>query len=286
MKICKRCGIEKELTLFGKNIRKKDGLDIYCKECKNRERIEKREILNSNSLKFYIKNKDIINEKKKLYRKNNKDILKKKEKNNRDNFSEEKKDKIKEISKIYYQNNKEKLKLLHDEYRKLNKEKLKEQKKEYYLENKKRVKEYQIINKVKITERRKIYEKNNKNKKNEYKRNKIKNDPLFAIKCSLRSRINICLRKKGIVKTLKTIEILGCSFKQFYLYLESKFDKWMNWGNYGKYNGELDYGWDIDHIIPLCVADNEEKIIELNHFTNLQPLCSYINRHVKRNFIL
>ena len=24
-------------------------------------------------------------------------------------------------------------------------------------------------------------------------------------------------------------------------------------------------------------------LIKLNHYTNLQPLCSYINRHIKRN---
>jgi hypothetical protein len=28
----------------------------------------------------------------------------------------------------------------------------------------------------------------------------------------------------------------------------------MNWGNYGKYNGEINYGWDIDHIIPLYTS--------------------------------
>jgi hypothetical protein len=56
----------------------------------------------------------------------------------------------------------------------------------------------------------------------------------------------------------------------------------MTWKNYGKYNGELEYGWDIDHIIPLCSAINEEELIKLNHFTNLQPLCSKVNRDIKR----
>ena len=57
----------------------------------------------------------------------------------------------------------------------------------------------------------------------------------------------------------------------------------MNWSNHGKYNGEFNFGWDIDHIIPISSAKSEEEIIQLNHYTNLQPLCSYINRVVKRN---
>jgi len=33
----------------------------------------------------------------------------------------------------------------------------------------------------------------------------------------------------------------------------------------------------------LSFAENEEDIIRLNHYTNLQPLCSYINRYIKRD---
>ena len=57
----------------------------------------------------------------------------------------------------------------------------------------------------------------------------------------------------------------------------------MNWDNYGLYNGKKDYGWDIDHIIPLSKAKIEDDVIKLNHYTNLQPLCSYINRIVKKD---
>ena len=57
----------------------------------------------------------------------------------------------------------------------------------------------------------------------------------------------------------------------------------MSWENKGLYNGELNYGWDIDHIIPLDTAKTEEDVIRLNHYSNLQPLCSKINRDIKKN---
>jgi len=81
----------------------------------------------------------------------------------------------------------------------------------------------------------------------------------------------------------KTITILGCSITEFGKYLESKFDDWMNWDNKGLYNGEFNYGWDIDHIIPVSTTETEEEILRLNHYTNLQPLCSKINRDIKKD---
>ena len=57
----------------------------------------------------------------------------------------------------------------------------------------------------------------------------------------------------------------------------------MSWNNHGKYNKELNYGWDIDHIIPVSSATSEEQLIKLNHYSNLQPLCSKINRDIKKN---
>jgi hypothetical protein len=64
---------------------------------------------------------------------------------------------------------------------------------------------------------------------------------------------------------VKTIEILGCTYEYFKIYIESKFEDWMNWENQGKYNGELNFGWDMDHIIPISSAKNEEEIYKLNH---------------------
>jgi hypothetical protein len=91
------------------------------------------------------------------------------------------------------------------------------------------------------------------------------------------------LKNNGFIKKMKSCDFLGCSYEEFKLHLESQFQPWMSWDNYGLYNGELNYGWDIDHIVPLASAKTEEELLKLNHYTNLQPLCSYTNRYIKRD---
>lgn len=38
-----------------------------------------------------------------------------------------------------------------------------------------------------------------------------------------------------------------------------------------------------DHIIPISSVKNKKEIININHYTNLQPLCSKINREIKKD---
>jgi hypothetical protein len=84
---------------------------------------------------------------------------------------------------------------------------------------------------------------------------------------------------------MKTYEILGCTYEEFKNHIELKFEPWMDWDNHGLYNGEKCFGWDLDHIIPLSSAKTEEDVISLNHYSNLQPLCSYVNRVIKRDML-
>ncbi len=125
----------------------------------------------------------------------------------------------------------------------------------------------------------------NKNQR-EYNKKRYDNDILFRLTSNIRSLIGISLKQKNYTKKSHTYEILGISYKDFLVYLESKFEPWMTWDNRGLYNGSLNYGWDIDHIIPLCSANSEEELLKLNHYTNLQPLCSKINRVIKRDNII
>lgn len=86
----------------------------------------------------------------------------------------------------------------------------------------------------------------------------------FAIKVRLRNLIRNSFRKKGYLKTSKTRDILGIEYDEFVSYIQSKFQEGMNWDNRGL--------WHIDHIIPLSSSKNEEDVIKLCHYTNLQPL--------------
>ena len=94
------------------------------------------------------------------------------------------------------------------------------------------------------------------------------------------------MKRKGYTKRSNTYKILGINYNEFLSYIESKFEPWMNWNNYGIYTGELNTGWDIDHIIPVSIAKSEEDIVKLNHYLNFQPLCSKINRDIKKNNLI
>jgi hypothetical protein len=185
----------------------------------------------------------------------------------------------KEYQKAYREKNKEKAKMEHKKYEEKNKDLLKQKRKEYYENNKSII----LLKRLK-------YQKENKEKinkvKNVYRLNRRKTDSLYNLKHNIRALITSSFKEKGLKKNSKTCEILGCSFDDFKQHLESKFESWMTWNNKGLYNGELNYGWDIDHIIPVSSGMTEEEVVKLNHFTNLQPLCSKINRDIKRNNII
>ena len=159
--------------------------------------------------------------------------------------------------------------------------------KKYRLENSDQIKSRQIEYKTNNIEKRKETQKKwsdkNPNYMKEYQENRLKNDTLFKLSRSIRTRISKSISRQKFRKTSKTSEILGCSFEEFKIYIESRFESWMNWNNRGLYNSELNYGWDLDHIIPISEAKNEEDIIKLNHYTNFQPLCSKTNRDLKKN---
>lgn len=133
------------------------------------------------------------------------------------------------------------------------------------------------------TEYMKKYKNDNKSRRNDKLKIRRKYDILFNLSNNIRSRINETFKNNGYYKKSKTQEILGCSFEELKHYLESKFEPWMNWENRGLYNGDFNYGWDIDHIIPLSSGNSEEDITKLSHYKNLQPLCSKINRDIKKD---
>ena len=190
--------------------------------------------------------------------------------------------------KIYTIEEKKELKRLYDiKYKEKNKEKIKEQNRQYRLLNKELLK----LN-DEDKEKKRLYSRqyriNNPNKHKEYINNRIKNDVQFKLSINIRNLIRNSIYRQKINKNSKTEEILGCSFEEFKQHLESQFEPWMTWDNYGNPKDgifELNKTWDIDHIKPVSSGLTENEVIELNHYTNLKPLCSYTNRWIKRNFI-
>jgi hypothetical protein len=271
-KVCNKCGDEKELDEFGILTSSKDGHKSTCKECRSKE-----------DLKWRLENIEKYRESKR-------------------NWGYKNPDKLKATSKNYYENNKGKINKYLKRYREENKEIIKERVKKSILKKPDKYKDDKIKwvkenpQKVKAQWKRhylksgkengrKYYNKNRDiciKRSIKYQMNRRKTDNLFKLKHRISCIISSLIKRNGYIKKSTTYEILGCSYDEFKLHLESKFEPWMSWKNYGKWNGELNYGWDIDHIIPSSSGKTEDEIIKLNHYTNLQPLCSQVNRYIKK----
>ncbi len=163
-------------------------------------------------------------------------------------------------NKNYYENNKEILKLNNKLYREENKEQINNQRKEY--RNRPNIKEH-------IKEKNKEYLPIKKEKI----KMKRKTDKNFQISEILRSKINKVLKNK---KTSYQ-KYIGCDVTFLKLWLEFRFDEFMNWDNLGTY-------WQIDHILPISRFDfsNEKNKYICFNWTNLQPLHKVENR-IKTN---
>lgn len=179
----------------------------------------------------------------------------------------------KEYKRLYFIKNKDRLKekmvLLSDEEKRLKKIKKDEYNRKYLDDNR---------------NNEKFKEKNRISRRKHHKK-KMKTDILYRLKHGFQRRLNKSINRDKFVNSssISLVEMLGCTFYEFKIHIESKWEIWMTWENYGKYNGKLCYGWDIDHIVPVSFGKNEKEVVKLSHYSNLQPLCSRINRDLKRN---
>lgn len=244
-KKCNGCSELKPFSDYSLDKWKKDGRRTLCRKCSS---IRSKEFILKNPQKkkmmdkvSYEKRRDKILAQKKIYAKNNKD-------------------KIKQKRKVYWQTNKEVISRRNKEYQEKNKEKIRALKKEYYENNKdyflSKVKEYRQINKKEINAKR-----------NE----KIKSSEFLVAKEKIRRTVKDAFNRIKQGKPTKTLNILGADYETVKKHLESKFQEGMTWENHGV------YGWHIDHIKPLALAKTVEEVIELNHYTNLQPLWALDN---------
>ena len=163
----------------------------------------------------------------------------------------------KEYSKEYYLKNKDRINAAHRKWRRKNWEFIKEWDREYYLKNKEQIdkshRKWALNNKEKMNKSR-----------NRYVRKRIKTDLNYKLRMTLKVRLQQAL--KGLNKSKRTMELLGCTIDELWTHLESKFTDGMTRDNHGT--------WHVDHIkacTKFDLTDPEQQQICF-HWSNLQPL--------------
>ena len=94
------------------------------------------------------------------------------------------------------------------------------------------------------------------------------------LKSSLTNAICLAIKRSGGFRVSNPLSHLPYSMNELKSDLESKFEDWMNWENWGPYNG-LYRTWQIDHILPqssLPFEDTEHpNFTKCWSLSNLRP---------------
>jgi len=122
-------------------------------------------------------------------------------------------------------------------------------------------------------EKRKEYRENYRPRKREQRKERRASDEVFKITNNIRARLYRYIKKLNITKRNRTFDIVGITPTELKNYIEKQFVDGMNWKNYGQ------FGWHIDHRIPLDLAKTEDELYKLCHYTNPQPLWWLDNIH-------
>jgi hypothetical protein len=241
IKICKGCGIEKDVSEFHKSTVNKLGCIPYCKECKNwkhRSSESKEKILLAKEgKKRCVTCKQI---------KSFNDF--KPRKSNKDGLMGICGDCMRKYAREYAMTEVQK------------KKRQKHEQNPVYLQ---KLSNYRRNNpKYKETDSR--FRKSKK-----FKAYRKRAD--VRLKHNLRLRIWTILKDQKLKKDRKFDELIGCTGEYLQTYIESLWQEGMSWENYGKGFGK----WSVDHIRPcksfLDLSDIDQQR-ECFNFKNLQPL--------------
>lgn len=144
--------------------------------------------------------------------------------------------------------------------------------KQYYNKQKEKgyIKQWYLDNKAKVNESSKKYTQNKRNNEGVYysKNGWVKVKPKLTPEVRKLMNVYRDRVKKGIqTNRQKTFELLGCSFPELKLHIESQFYPEMSWDNWGLV-------WELDHIkgcinFDFNIPGELEKCF---HYTNLRPL--------------
>ena len=245
MKTCKQCAVN---LIIGENICNShfNNSDYVCKSCR---KIIKRE--------WVLKNEEHILKYNRTYREENINYFREWDKKNRKKKIKPKSESFENLELKTKQKDYDKIRT--KIYREKNKEILRIKNKEYQ----DKIKKERLIN----LEFNDEWLLNKRDYFNQYHKKRKLNDPLYKLSINIRSLIGSSFKRAcdgTYIKGEKTENILGCSISDLINHLKFLFLNGMSFENYGE--------WEIDHIIPISSAKDENEIYLLNHYTNLQPL--------------
>ena len=158
----------------------------------------------------------------------------------------------KQCEKEYRQKNKESIQKRNRNYHEKNKEIRNEKCREYYQRNKDKIKAYiwnwQKENPDKVKANRRLHKEKISETRRRYRKQKRETDPCFKLRRYTSTKIYQYITNKA-KKNTSILNYLPCSIQEMKQHLESQFEPWMNWSNYGQANVNKKT-WQIDHIIP------------------------------------
>jgi len=267
-KKCSKCGDVKPVGSFYKHKRHRDGMTSQCKTCVKKYRENNKHVAHA----YYQKNKEKIRKQSHEWHRKNPEKVRESSRKTHLKYKEKRNQKDRE----YYQANKEYIcarrKQVYEEnggleyqrrYKEENRERIRKRDRQYFLDNKER-----------------IYD-----RRNERRNKRYYEDVEYRLRTNISNSINIVIDKikkaefvKGKQRVFGRLPYNALELKE---HLESQFEEWMTWENWGQGEG----CWSIDHIHPQSKLPydslehpNFQKCWALD---NLRPLCAIEN--IKKN---
>lgn len=141
-------------------------------------------------------------------------------------------------------------------------------------------KHFRNQHKEEIKIKRELNKEKTNQKFNQRRKIRRQQDPNYKLLCNLRSRFAYARKSQSALKFHRTLKLINLTIDELWQHLAGRFTPVMTLENYGKV-------WQIDHIIP-CSFYNQNDSVEQQqcwHWTNLQPMEKYENKHIKKDRI-
>lgn len=248
----------------------------FRKSCKVCERLRVKQYTKQNRIQ--------ILKKKEEYRRQNRVEINQKAKEYRQKNLHTIRDKNKERSRLERINNPQAIKIRQKRYLDKHREEINEKQKEIS-----KKKYYENIDKSRKIAR----ERARSNKARETYKKYYKNVLSKSINYRLRNRFRTAIYKalklnNSSKENASFLNYVDYSMNELKDYLESKFESWMNWDNWSKYNADTwkdedqsTWTWQIDHIIPQSkfryASMEDEGFKKCWELSNLRPLSAKEN---------